>query len=97
MRTLFTIHAGEFLVGSGIEEQVQDACVWLPSSDTGIDLVVTNSRNTRSVTLQFKYSRDFVVRMEPIFQEGLRVKAGPDPRCESLLFQPRPRLHPVPG
>ncbi len=73
MKTLFTVHAGEFLVGSEIEQQIPDANVWLPSKDTGIDLLVTNSRNTRAVTLQVKYSRDFVPRMESELTQRLRA------------------------
>lgn len=66
MRPLFTVHAGEFLVGSEVERRLPGAHVWLPSKDTGIDLLVTNSRNTRSVSLQVKYSRDYAM-----FHKGL--------------------------
>ncbi len=59
MRSLFTVHAGEFLVGSAVERRLPGARVWLPSKDTGIDLLVTNARNTRSISLQVKYSRDY--------------------------------------
>ena len=59
MRPLFTVHAGEFLVGSYVERRLPGAHVWLPSKDTGIDLLVTNARNTRSISLQVKYSRDY--------------------------------------
>lgn len=72
MRSLFTVHAGEFLVGSEIEERITGAQVWLPSRDKGIDLLVTNSQNSRLVSLQVKFSRDFLVtHMESIFQHGL--------------------------
>ncbi len=71
MKTLFTIHAGEFLVGSEIEQRIPKARIWLPSKDTGIDLLVTNSSNTRTVALQVKYSRDFVPRMELALTQGL--------------------------
>jgi hypothetical protein len=72
MKTLFTVHAGEFLVGSRIEQQIKDINIWLPSKDKGIDLLVTNSQNSCTVSLQVKFSRDFLVtHMESIFQEGL--------------------------
>lgn len=74
MRPLFTVHAGEFLVGSEIERRIPNASVWLPARDTGIDLLVTNSRNKRAVTLQVKYSRDFVPRMESPVSQGLRAQ-----------------------
>src|SRR5712691_6037168 len=73
MKTLFTIHAGEFLVGSEIEQRIPTARIWLPSKDTGIDLLLTNSSNTRAVALQVKYSRDFVPRMDLALTQGLRA------------------------
>jgi hypothetical protein len=41
MRPLFTIHAGEFLVGSDIEGKFRHVNVWLPTKDTGIDLLIS--------------------------------------------------------
>jgi hypothetical protein len=60
MRPLFTIHAGEFLVGQYIESQIPGRNVWVPTKDTGVDLLVTNTANTKAVTLQVKFSRDFL-------------------------------------
>lgn len=40
MKTLFTVHAGEFLVGSEIEKRITGANVWVPSKDKGIDLLI---------------------------------------------------------
>jgi hypothetical protein len=71
MKTFLTIHAGEFLVGSEIEQRIPKARIWLPSKDTGIGLLVTNSSNTRTVGLQVKYSRHFVPRMELALTQGL--------------------------
>ena len=59
MRPLFTIHAGEYLVGEHIERTFPDWNVWLPSKDTGIDLLVTDSRNRKAVSIQVKFSKDF--------------------------------------
>ena len=59
MRPLFTVHAGEYLVGEFIEKKFSSLNVWIPSKDTGIDLLVTNSTNTKSVSLQVKLSRDY--------------------------------------
>ncbi|MCK1453158.1 hypothetical protein IVB36_20200 [Bradyrhizobium sp. 35] len=64
MRPMFTVHAGEFLVGQHIETSFKDKRVWLPSKDTGVDLLVTNARHSRSVTLQVKFSRDFLPIMK---------------------------------
>jgi len=59
MRPIFTIHAGEYLVGSHIEAKYKDLNVWLPTKDTGIDLLVTDKRNKKAVSLQIKFSKDF--------------------------------------
>lgn len=59
MRPLFTIHAGEYLVGEYIERTFPGWNLWLPSKDTGVDLLVTNSKNRKAVSLQVKFSKDF--------------------------------------
>ena len=59
MRPLFTVHAGEFLVGEFIEKSFPTLNVWIPSKDTGIDLLVTSKKNSSSVSLQVKLSRDY--------------------------------------
>ncbi len=73
MKPLFTIHAGEYLVGSHIEQQFRHANVWVPSRDTGVDLLVSDRHNRRAVSLQVKFSKDFLVtHMGPVFQKDLR-------------------------
>jgi hypothetical protein len=73
MKPLFTIHAGEYLVGSHIEQQFRRVNVWVPSRDTGVDLLVSDRRNRRAVSLQVKFSKDFLVtHMGPVFQKDLR-------------------------
>lgn len=59
MRPLFTVHAGEFLVGEHIEKRFPSLNIWLPAKDTGIDLLVTNKDASQSVSLQVKLSRDY--------------------------------------
>jgi hypothetical protein len=59
MRPIFTVHAGEFLVGQHIEGKLKKN-VWLPTKDIGVDLLVTNAGNTKSLTVQVKFSRDFL-------------------------------------
>lgn len=74
MRPLFTIHAGEYLVASHIERNLKRANVWIPSRDTGIDLLVTDRRSRRAVSLQVKFSKDFLVtHMASVFQKELRA------------------------
>ena len=59
MRSLFTIHAGEYLVGQYIEDNYKKLNVWIPSKDTGIDFLVTNKSNTKSISFQVKLSKDY--------------------------------------
>ncbi len=42
MKPLFTIHGGEYLVGSYIERHFKRVNVWVPSRDTGVDLLVSD-------------------------------------------------------
>jgi hypothetical protein len=74
MRPLFTVHAGEFLVGQHIEGSFKDKNVWVPTRDVGIDLLITNSENTRATTLQVKFSRDFlpIMKLEPSVLKELK-------------------------
>jgi len=59
MRPIFTIHAGEYLVGDHIERNHKYARVWVPSKDTGVDLLVTDENHKRPIAFQVKYSKDF--------------------------------------
>jgi hypothetical protein len=59
VKPLFTVHAGEYLVGAHIEKHYRRWSVWMPSKDTGIDLLVTGHGNSRTVSLQVKFSKDF--------------------------------------
>lgn len=60
MKPLFTIHEGEFLVGAYLDSKYRKLCnVWLPSKDTGIDLLVTDKNSKKNVTIQVKSSRDY--------------------------------------
>ena len=74
MKPIFTIHAGDYLVGSYIEENFKNYNVWLPSKDTGIDLLITDKNNRKTVSIQVKFSKDFLVtHMSEAFQQGLRA------------------------
>jgi len=59
MKTLFTVHAGEYLVGSHIGKTYPKWRVWMPAKDTGIDLLVTDPKNKAAVSLQVKSSKDY--------------------------------------
>jgi hypothetical protein len=47
---------GEYLVGKALEKKYN---VWIPSRDTGIDLLVTDRNNTKLTSVQVKFSKDF--------------------------------------
>lgn len=59
MRPMFTIHAGEYLVGLYVQQRL-GLNAWIPAKDTGIDLLVTDRENLRAVSLQAKYGKDFL-------------------------------------
>jgi hypothetical protein len=75
VKTLFTIHAGEYLVGNYLEKEYKkNVKVWIPSKDIGIDLLVTDSENKRSVSLQVKFSRDYLATNDaPQFRPLLKA------------------------
>jgi hypothetical protein len=74
VKPLFTVHAGEFIVGDFIERTFRHVNVWVPTKDSGIDLLVTDSKNKKTVSLQVKFSRAFLVtHMPATFQKPLRA------------------------
>lgn len=74
VKPLFTIHAGEYLVGEHIERSFRNARAWIPTRDTGIDLLVSDRKHRRCVSLQIKFSRDFLVtHWDREFQKPLRA------------------------
>jgi hypothetical protein len=73
MKPIFTVHAGEFLVGDHIGREYQRVNVWVPTKDTGVDLLVSDERNSRAVSLQVKFSRDYPADMKKFFQEPPRA------------------------
>jgi len=74
MRPLFTVHAGEYLVGLHIEQHFRRTRVWVPSRDTGVDLLVSDKRHRRTLAVQVKYSKDFLPQMGVEFQRRLRAR-----------------------
>jgi hypothetical protein len=75
MKPLFTVHAGEFLVDCEIERKFPRLNVWIPAKDTGIDLLISNDDNTKTVSLQIKFSRDYLVThmKDAAFHKELRA------------------------
>lgn len=58
MRPIFTVHAGEYLVASEIENKFDGLQVWIPSKDSGIDLLITDQSQRKIESLQVKFSKD---------------------------------------
>lgn len=74
MRPLFTVHAGEFIAGDFIGRNFRHVDVWVPAKDRGIDLLVTDSSCKKTVSLQVKFSRDFLFTDIPAeFQKPFRA------------------------
>jgi len=71
MKPLFTIHAGEYLVGEYIERTYPKWNVWIPSKDTGIDFLITDGKNKKTASIQVKFSKDFSPSLNPLFQSRL--------------------------
>jgi len=89
MKPLFTVHAGEYLVGAFLERTFKRANVWIPLKDTGVDLLVSDQRNRATVSLQVKFSKDFLVtHMAARFQQQLRACGWWSLNREKLLKSP---------
>jgi hypothetical protein len=90
MKPLFTVHAGEFLVGCEIEKKFPRVNVWLPGKDTGIDLLLSNKDNTRMLPLQVKFSRDYLVThiKDPTVFRNLRACGWWTPTREHIKGSP---------
>ncbi|MDP2998610.1 MAG: hypothetical protein Q8N47_14080 [Bryobacterales bacterium] len=71
MKPLFTIHAGEYLVGLHVQKSLK-LNAWIPAKDIGIDLLVTDSDNLHAVSLQVKYGKDFLPEMKAELRSPLR-------------------------
>jgi hypothetical protein len=62
------------VVGDHIEQKFRRVNLGVPSRDTGTDLLVTDSKNEKAVSLQVKFSRDFLAtHMPSIFQKPLKA------------------------
>jgi hypothetical protein len=46
MRPIFTVHAGEFLVGQHLES-FKNRNVWVPTKEHDVDLLVTDKANKK--------------------------------------------------
>lgn len=89
MKPIFSVHAGEYLTGSYIEQKFPNVNLWIPAKDTGIDLLVSDRPNRKTVSLQVKFSKDFLVTSKnwkaPEFQHKLRACGWWTLNSEKLL------------
>lgn len=90
MKPLFTVHAGEFLVGQQIERSFPKINVWIPAKDTGVDLLVSDSTNEQTVALQVKFSRDYSAThmKDEIFHKKLRARGWYTPTRQQIEKSP---------
>jgi len=73
LKPFYSIHPGEYLVGSHIEKYCKGLKVWMPTKDTGVDLLVTNEKNNKKAAIQVKFSKDFLLTHEKAeFQKALK-------------------------
>lgn len=77
MKPLFTVNAGEVLVDREIERQFRRVNIWIPARDRGIDLLVSDSNNKKTVSLQVKFSRDYLTAH--MMRGALTCRTGPCP------------------
>jgi len=59
MRPIFTIHGGEYLFANEFEKRYPSLKLWIPAKDVGIDFLITNESNSKALSVQVKYSRDY--------------------------------------
>lgn len=76
MRSLFTVHIGEYLVGEHLERAFPRWNIWVPSKDTGIDLLVSDAKNRKTVSLQVKFSKDFNPTHGSVLLQSRLLAAG---------------------
>jgi hypothetical protein len=76
MRPMFTVHVGEYLVGEHIERTHPRWSEWVPSKDTGIDLLVSDPKNRKMVLLQVKFSKDFNPTHSSPLMQGRLLATG---------------------
>jgi len=71
MKPIYSIHPGEFLVGNAIEKLKNPSLqCWIPASDKGVDLLVTDNELGRFTTVQVKYSRHYIDKSEGLQSAG---------------------------
>ena len=74
MRPIFTIHAGEFVFGEHVEKNFRELRLWVPTKDTGIDFLVSDSAGKKTVSVQVKMSRDYRPPLATTeFERGLKA------------------------
>lgn len=104
MKSLFTIHAGEWLVGEKLEKRYADQIsVWVPGSkDRGNDLLITNKAHDKFCTLQVKFSKSHLPGQRDPLQKIRRsggwwqfdeeqIRASPSDFWIMVLYDPHER------
>jgi len=86
MKPIFTVEAGEYLVAKEFEHR--GFRVWLPSKDTGIDLLISDHAVKRFVSVQAKFSGDFSISDSKKFGEELYLTGLFSTRAKNLHESP---------
>lgn len=74
MKPIFTVHAGEFVFGEYVEKNFPGLRLWVPTKDTGIDFLVSDSTGRKTASIQVKISRDYRPSLAATeFDKGLRA------------------------
>jgi hypothetical protein len=63
MRPIFTVHAGEFLVGQHLES-FKNRNVWVPTKEHDVDLLVTDKANKKNGQLAGKIFKRLPANIE---------------------------------
>ncbi|HMD81134.1 MAG TPA: hypothetical protein VKE92_07490 [Anaerolineales bacterium] len=61
-------------MGEFIQQNFSRTNLWIPAEDSGVDLLVSDLKRRKMVSLQVKFSRDFLAtHMPAAFQKPLRA------------------------
>jgi hypothetical protein len=74
MKPLFTIHAGEYLFANEFYRKYPNYNLWIPAKDEGIDFLISDPKNEKTLSIQVKYSRDYnVLQLDDVLRTRLKT------------------------
>jgi len=72
MKPLYEVNRGEDLIGSHIKQTYEHVNLWIPGRDTEIGLLVSDSSNQQTISIQVKYSQAYLPDLTNRASELLR-------------------------